>query len=90
MKQITLKFQLFSGYVLLLLHISLFINPILSDEPEEFLYVKTFVVGKSGGISNSQAELLRKDFIEALQKFNKFKLIGPEAEDAIRAEQSKI
>ena len=90
MKQITLKFQLFSGYVLLLLHIFLSINPILSDEPEEFLYVKTFVVGKSGGISNSQAELLRKDFIEALQKFNKFKLIGPEAEDAIRAEQSKI
>jgi len=90
MKQISFKFRFIVRHVLLFLHIFLFLNPILSDEPEEFLYVKTFVVGKSGGISNSQAELLRKDFIEALQKFNKFKLIGPEAEDAIRAEQSKI
>jgi hypothetical protein len=90
MKQKTFKFRLFLGYVLLSLQFILFLNPIFSDEPEEFLYVKTFIVGKSGGISNSQAELLRKDFIEELQKFNKFKLIGPEAEDAIRAEQSKI
>ena len=90
MKQKTFKFRYFLGYVLLSLQFILFLNPISSDEPEEFLYVKTFVVGKSGGISNSQAELLRKDFIEELQKFNKFKLIGPEAEDAIRAEQSKI
>ncbi len=68
MNQKTFKFRYFLGYVLLSLQFILFLNPISSDEPEEFLYVKTFVVGKSGGISNSQAELLRKDFIEELQK----------------------
>lgn len=65
-------------------------NKINSDEPEEFLYVKNFVVGRAGGVSATQAELLRKEFLENLQKFKKYKLIGPEAEEAIRAEQSKI
>ena len=61
-----------------------------ADEPEEFLYVKTFTVGKAGGVSASQSELLRKEFLESMQKLKMYKLIGPEAEEAIRAEQSMI
>lgn len=69
----------------------LLIPPTLySQDAEEFMYVKNFVVGKAGGVSYNQADFIRKEFLEEVQKLNKYKLVGPEAEDAIKAEQANI
>ena len=63
---------------------------VYSQDAEEFMYVKNFVVGKSGGISYQQADFIRKEFLEEVQKLKKYKLVGPEAEDAIKVEQANI
>lgn len=69
----------------------LIIPPTLySQDAEEFMYVKNFVVGKAGGVSYNQADFIRKEFLEEVQKLKKYKLVGPEAEDAIKAEQANI
>ena len=54
------------------------------------MYVKNFTIGRDGGVSLSQIEFIRKEFVEEVQKLNKFKLVGPEAEDAIKLEQIRI
>ena len=63
---------------------------IFSQDAEEMMYVKNFIVGQSGGISYNQTDFIRKEFLEEVQKLNKYKLVGPEAEDAIKLEQAKI
>ena len=48
---------------------------LFSQDAEEFMYVKNFVVGKTGGISYNQADFIRKEFLEEVQKLKKYKLV---------------
>ena len=90
---VTFYFKKFLGISMRLL-VVLCILPatfsLFSQDAEEMMYVKNFVVGQAGGISYNQADFIRKEFIEEVQKLNKYKLVGPEAEDAIKLEQAKI
>lgn len=65
-------------------------SSIFSQEPEDVMYVKNFSISSEGGASFSQVDFIRKEFLEEVQKLKKFKLVGPEAEEAIKAEQEKI
>lgn len=73
--------------ILFLITITISIFP---QESDEIMYVKNFSVAKEGGASYSQVEFIRKEFIEEVQRLNKYKLVGPEAEEAIKAEQERI
>ena len=75
--------------IILSIFFILITNTLLAEN-EELLFISKFLVGSKGGFKLSQTDQIRGEFIENMGKYTKYSLVGPEAEEAIKAEQAKI